>query len=619
MQRGGPLFGTHRCFVLYTILGFCSFLVPSGYAEVGDKLEDFAEVYIDQYFEPDERLLLTEEGKKKSQALAHYAMGRTFEAKGRVNEAVKAYGKVLENQPHLVLLARKTAYLLARDGSNDKALKLLEQSLKKNPNDAFAYISLSEYLATYQGNDPKGRARAFEIIEAAVDRFPDEPAVYEHIVRMMLVAKRKDEARVIVDRAAKRNNIDSEYWLRLGKIVGRTWPVRPNVPSIDAELLNRIYGKAREFAGEDWATVELVGDFYHATQQFVEAVRTYNEVIESNPDHLDTREKLARVYAGLDDREMVLKTLEEIVEIDPRNAGVHKQIAGFYIGIEDYASAVPHLQQSLLISKGEEREYVALGGMMIDAKQYEAAVEFLDGAAYLFPESSQLPLFLAISYSSLEDWGNAVTQFATSLKLGEASQPEMFDEVFYFRYAAAYERKGDLKEAEDLFQKTIELISKKDPSEEDKEFTATVYNYLGYMWLEKDMNIDEAGELIRTAADLDPDSGAIADSLGWFYFKKERYEEARDELLRAEELTSEPAAEILDHIGRAFHKLGENGKAVGYLERALELEPENTEIAERLEYFRKSEVGKPDRAAKPGNKSAELQNKRKSAEPVLSQ
>ncbi len=90
------------------------------------------------------------------------------------------------------------------------------------------------------------------------------------------------------------------------------------------------------------------------------------------------------------------------------------------------------------------------------------------------------------------------------------------NEGFYFRYAAAHERRKDFAKAEELFRKTIEMIAKNDPADENKEFTATVYNYLGYMWVENDMKIDEAGELIKTAAELDPESGAIADSLGWF-------------------------------------------------------------------------------------------------------
>ena len=106
------------------------------------------------------------------------------------------------------------------------------------------------------------------------------------------------------------------------------------------------------------------------------------------------------------------------------------------------------------------------------------------------------------------------------------------------------------------------------------------------MWVENDMKIDEGGELIKTAAELDPESGAIADSLGWFYFKKGDFEKARDELLRAETLIEEQDAVIFDHIGQVFYQLGDAEKAIEYLEKAVTLEPEKTEYSDRLQRVR---------------------------------
>ncbi len=591
-QRCRPTLGVHRCLVLYTCLGFAC-LLSSGHlgAKQGDELEDFAEVYIDQYFEPDEDLLLSEAGKQKSRALAYYSRGRTYESNGRMNEAIEAYKEVLAAQPDQHFLARKTAYLMARAGSNAEALKLLEDNLEANSEVPFPYIALSEYLATYQGNSPTGRARALEIIEDAARKFPNEPAVYDHLVRLLIAENRRDDAKVVMEQAAARDNKDPKYWLAIGKIVGRAWPPRPNGPSKNSELVNQIYAKALSLAGEDWDVVETVADFYHATRQFPGAVEAYQTVIQHNPDQLVTREKLARVYAAMGEDDKLLETLLGIAEIDTQNATILRQIAGIYIQRKQYPDAVPYFQKALAIAKGTEEEYKAVAGVMIEERQSEAAIDFIKGAAYLFPESPDFPLLLTYPFAFEEKWDKAVEQFEKAVELG-AEKPDMFNESFYFRFAAANERLGNIEKAEELFQKTIELLSKLNPDDEVQQFTATTYNYLGYMWLENDMNLDEAGELIKTAADLDPESEAIADSLGWFYFKKGDYEKARDELLRAEELMGEPGedeAEILDHIGQVFHKLGEREKALEYLEKAVELDPENSDYARHLEEVKNSE------------------------------
>ena len=599
-QRCHPSLGAHRCLVLYLVLILFSLSSPGNIeGQENLELEDFAEVYIDQYFEPNEDLLLSEEGRKKSLALAHYSRGRLFESNGRISEAIRSYKRVLDSQPGQHFLARKTAYLLARSGNNEEAVQLLEKNLRANPEIPFSHIALSEYLATYQGNDPKGRARALEIIEASAQRFPDEPAVYEHLVRLLIAENRRDDAKLVMERAAARNNKDPQYWLGIGKIVGRSWAVRPNGPSKDSELVNQIYAKAISLAGKDWEVIETVGDFYHATRQFAGAVEAYETVIASNPDQLVTREKLARVYAAMGDEEKLLETLLGIAEIDTQNATILRQIAAIYIQRRDYAVAVPYFQKAL--AKGTVDEYKAVAGVMIEERQSEAAIDFIKEAAYLFPESPDFPLLLTYPYSFEEQWGEAVKQFEKALKLGEESKPEMFNESFYFRFAAATERKGNIKRAEKLFQKTIELLSKLNPDKEVQQFTATTYNYLGYMWIENDMNVDEAGELIKTAADLDPESEAIADSLGWFYFKKGDFEKARDELLRAEELMGEPGkdeAEILDHIGQVFHKLGERDKALEYLGKAVELDPENPEYSSNLEEVKNSDDEKSEAPVK---------------------
>ncbi|MEM6278467.1 MAG: tetratricopeptide repeat protein [Verrucomicrobiota bacterium] len=597
MQRGGLLPKAHRCIVAYglAVLGCCVLVFPVA-AETNRDLHDYAEININQYFEPDERLLLSGDGQKKAQALAHYSRGRSLETKGKLDGAITSYLKVLENQPDQFFLARKTAYLMARNGSNDEALRLLEESLENNPNEPYAHIALSEFLVTYQGNEQSGRDRAFSVIEKAVEKFPAEPAVYEHLSKLYLMNNQREEARELLARAAQQENEDPRFWLRLGAIAIRVWPRLDNTagPQVRQQVVNEIYGEALEKAGDDLRVIETVGDFYHATRQFDAAIRAYVDVIDAQPDQLKVREKLAHVYGAKGDEEKVIQTLQEILEIDPESAETHKRLAQIFMRNEDYLSAIPHLRKSLEITKGSATEYGALARMMIESDEHEAAVEFLGEAAYLFPENPDFPFLMTFSLGRLERWEESVEQFKATVKLAGGEQAQMLNESFFFRYAAAHERSGEFDRAEELFRKTIEMIAKKDPDQQNQQFTATVYNYLGYMWLENDKNLDEAGELIKTAVDLDPESGAIADSLGWYYFKRNRYEEAKTELLRAEQLIEEPDPVIFDHIAQAFFMLGEREEALDYMRKAVEMDPENEEFTERLKSYEESPAKTPD-------------------------
>ena len=80
--------------------------------------------------------------------------------------------------------------------------------------------------------------------------------------------------------------------------------------------------------------------------------------------------------------------------------------------------------------------------------------------------------------------------------------------IFYQR-GIAYERLKQWPKAEPNFRKALELF----PDQPQ------VLNYLGYSWVDMNMNLEEGLDLIRKAVDLRPSDGYIVDSLGWAYYR----------------------------------------------------------------------------------------------------
>ncbi len=81
-----------------------------------------------------------------------------------------------------------------------------------------------------------------------------------------------------------------------------------------------------------------------------------------------------------------------------------------------------------------------------------------------------------------------------------------------YRLGSAYERLGQIPEAVELLREIVDRAP---------DF-APALNYLGYLWIDRDENLDEAIEMVRRAVRLDPDNGAYVDSLGWGYFRRGR-------------------------------------------------------------------------------------------------
>jgi tetratricopeptide (TPR) repeat protein len=101
-------------------------------------------------------------------------------------------------------------------------------------------------------------------------------------------------------------------------------------------------------------------------------------------------------------------------------------------------------------------------------------------------------------------------------------------------------------------------------------------NYLGYTWVDRGENLTEAFEMIRKAVRLEPESGAITDSLGWAHYKLGQYDEAKIHLEKAVVLTP-ASATIVDHLGDVYWKLGRFREAGYQWERALDFDPTDEE------------------------------------------
>ncbi|MBF0373884.1 MAG: tetratricopeptide repeat protein [Alphaproteobacteria bacterium] len=150
--------------------------------------------------------------------------------------------------------------------------------------------------------------------------------------------------------------------------------------------------------------------------------------------------------------------------------------------------------------------------------------------------------------------------------------------LFYSR-GIALERSQRWPEAETDFLKALEL-------ERDQPY---VLNYLGYTWVERGINLDQARKMIEKAASLRPDDGAIIDSLGWVLYRLGDYPEAVRNLERAVELRPEDPT-INDHLGDALWRVGRRDEARFQWQRALLLETD-AEAKQGLEA--KLKAGRP--------------------------
>ena len=142
-----------------------------------------------------------------------------------------------------------------------------------------------------------------------------------------------------------------------------------------------------------------------------------------------------------------------------------------------------------------------------------------------------------------EQYEAAAEAYTKALAITGGEAPA--DWRFYYVRGIANERAKHWPQAEADFLKALDL----NPDQ------PSVLNYLGYSWIDMDMNLDRALGMIEKAVEAQPQDGYVVDSLGWAFYKLGRIDEAVETLERAVMLRPNDA-EINDHLGDAYWKAG---------------------------------------------------------------
>jgi len=222
---------------------------------------------------------------------------------------------------------------------------------------------------------------------------------------------------------------------------------------------------------------------------------------------------------------------------------------------DDIPSSSPYFVSSQL-SKGY---------MLVRRDQNDKALKVFTDVHKKFPSFVTRDA-LGRAHLSQENYAAALPIYEALVESLSEEELKQDPQALYLR-GICYEREGQWEKAVVDFKRVLDY----------KPDNADALNYLGYTWVDRGENLTEAFRMIRRAVELEPDSGAIVDSLGWAHYKLGQYEEAKEKLESAVVL-SPYSATIIDHLGDVYWKLGRKKEASYQWERALAFDPTDEEI-----------------------------------------
>lgn len=518
-----------------------------------------------------EALQLGPESEKTAETHALYLQSLFLEEEQGPDAALATKRRVLFLDPAFTELAVDVAQHHLHRGETPEALSILKDAKKAAPRDSTPSLALASVYLRHLQKPLLAEKHALDALH--ID--PSSKPAYELLWEIHRASGQTQKIEPLFQRAERLENPDVDFLLtiadlRLREVSRSRREPSPETQQKISDLLERI----EKLGAGNAEILARTGDFHALSGRLHRAVELYEKALALKPAPDGVREKLAQALVQLGENDRASEILAEIVAQNPVNLAAYDQLSKIHLVRGEFDRAAAAMRQALVLAPIDPLRHEELIRTSLRAGNHAGALQAATEAEAKFPYITGFTVLRAITLSQAGEHAAAMMAFERALVTAANSSPELLDSEFFLSYGGAAERAGHFVKAAELLKKSIAL----DPAR-----SAQACNYLGYMWADRGENLDEAEQFIRRALELDPGNGAYMDSLGWVFFRQGRNEEALAELLRASESMQAPDPVVLEHIGDVYGKLGKTADAVLYWRKALQLDPKNQLLTDKLD------------------------------------
>ncbi len=208
--------------------------------------------------------------------------------------------------------------------------------------------------------------------------------------------------------------------------------------------------------------------------------------------------------------------------------------------------------------------------IIIEEDGAENGINFITSKFNKIEKSNFKILFdIANFYKNSKKYEKAVEYYSEIISILNEDL-EIKSELLY-RRGSSYERLKDYKKSDEDFINSLNI----DPD------NAYVLNYLAYSWLERNIKIDQAMEMLKKAYLINNDDPYIIDSIGWAYYLIDNYTEAEKYLKRAVELMPDDPI-VNDHYGDILWKLDRKLQARYFWRNVLRFDDSEEKLKKKV-------------------------------------
>ncbi len=524
---------------------------------------------------PAQDLLIQQKAEIQAEALTFYTLAAIKEESGETEEASALYQKALSLDPGNAALAVRLSTELIAKGQVAEALRLLKDANAASPKNVGALVQIARtYLGVLKRPDS-----ALTYAEKAYKLAPEDIPVLAVYLETCAAGSLNQRVEDALKKSLQSTQQDVDFWIQAGTLFRNALITRGAVSKVLLGKINDFFKTALNLAPIEPSVLEAASDHYTLTKQFPEAASFYQRALVEHRQRKGSLSaglclKLARVLLMSEQVPEAMGVLEELVSEQPTVAPARELLGELHLQQGHIIAALTHFKIALDAEPDRVEDHIRVTQLQLRLKRAPEAAATAQHARTLFPDIPQLTMLTAVALAEAKQHQEALHCFALAERQFLNSRSASLDAGFYFTYGAAAERAGLPEQASRLLLRSIEL---------DPENSAEALNYLGYMWVDRNQNLEEAGAYIQKALALRPNHPAYLDSLGWWHFRKGQYEDALREIRKAlDKIKREDASEVYDHLGDILEKLSKPEEAIAAWKVAVELDPAMPEVQKKI-------------------------------------
>lgn len=497
---------------------------------------------------------------------AHYAAGLSFDMREDSASALEEYVKAAQANPKEEILVMEVARRLLRAKQNDRAIEILTKAAAQPGATGLldSWLGLA-YVATGQTN------KAIAANRASIQKLPTQVTPYANLCELYLNTGKTNEIPPLIDDALKQKDATADFYVNLAEVILRMQAKDALGPDESKKRAVAALDKACAKRPDDIVLQQRMADAYTFHGEMAKAETILARIFADHPEIPGLREKLINIYyrTNKPKAEAMLQELRNESPTDPRP---HVFLGQLALDEDRLPDALGHFNDALTLDPNDPSLYYRIAAIKVSMKKPKEALELLEKARAKFRPSFMLDFYTGITLSAMERYSEALSALTSAELMAKTAEPERLTASFYFQLGSTCERARDFQQAVKYFKQALEI---------DANF-AEALNYLGYMWAERGENLDEARSLIERALKEEPKNAAFLDSMAWVLYKLKRPSDALGYMQKAIELNKEPDATLMDHLGDILAALNRKSDAREAWQKSIKIEPKD-EVRKKLE------------------------------------